>query len=203
MNSTRTYRGLSHFSHKPKAMGKAQSSFQGLPLSLQAPGGCKVSSSKSLLERWQFCLLNLDVPRCLTRTVHVLELTTISPAAARLTESYKADEGFMNSAGSFNQRVWHPPGPSQENSLWRRVCTDTGVVRCGCPRENCAYTHICTHWKNTGHLCPVSISLFKVVKASRVHYLPCLLPLVLFLKVCLSRVWLCYWNLIPWLKSAR
>ena len=164
MNSTRTYQGLSPFSHIPKAMGKAQSSFQGLPLSLQAPGGCKVSSSKSLLEWWQFCLLNLDVPRCLTRTVHVLELTTISPAAARLTESYKADEGFMNSAGSFNQRVWHPPGPSQENSLWRRVCTDSGVVRCECPRENCAYTHICTHWKNTVHLCPVSISLFKVVK---------------------------------------
>lgn len=127
LNSTRTYQGLSPFSHIPKAMGKAQSSFQGLPLSLQAPGGCKVSSSKSLLEWWQFCLLNLDVPRCLTRTVHVLELTTISPAAARLTESYKADEGFMNSAGSFNQRVWHPPGPSQENSLWRRVCTDSGV----------------------------------------------------------------------------
>ena len=30
-------------------------------------------------------------------------------------------------------------------------------------------------------------------KASRVHYVSCLLPLVLFLlKVCLSGVWLCY-----------
>ena len=131
VESTRTCRGLFPFSHIPKAMGKAQSSSQALPLSLQAPGGCKASSSKSLLERWQFCLLNQNVPRCLTRAVHVLELTTISPAAARLTESYKADEGFMNSAGSFNQRVWHPPGPRQENPLWRRVCTDTGVVRVG------------------------------------------------------------------------
>lgn len=144
-------------------MRKAQSSFQALPLSLQAPGGCKASSSKSLLERWQFCLLNPNVPQCLTRAVHVLELTTISLAAARLTESYKADEGFMNSAGSFNQRVWHPPGPRQENPLWRRVCRHWSCT-CGCPRESSACPHICAHWTNTGHLCPVSICLFQVVK---------------------------------------
>ena len=183
-------------------MGKAQSSFQALPLSHPALGGSKASSSKSLLERWQSFLPILNVPRCLTRTVHVLELTTISPAAARLTETYKADRGFMDSADPFNQRVWHPPGQKQENSLWRRVCTDTGIV-CAGAHVWAVRAHTSVHMASTGPSVPCVQQFVKGGKAFHVHYFPCLLPLVLFLlKVCLSRVWLRSWNLISWLKWA-
>lgn len=88
--------GLSghHFRfHICKALRNSCSSFHTFLLSLPAPWGSEASSLRSSLEQWQFYLPILNVPWCLTRTVHVLELTIVSPVC------FKADRELQGRWG--------------------------------------------------------------------------------------------------------
>lgn len=142
-----------------KSLGESRVSIPGsstVPLSSR---GMWSQLFKSLLEQWQLCLPILNVSRCLTRSVHVLELLYLQRAS-------KLHDGWANSWTQWFHLVSvHDILPDWG---WKTPYEDVCLYRHGnCVRVWGAHAHMSVHtrwaWIN---LCHLLTSLLKTVKPS-------------------------------------